>query len=587
MALKRDVLMYLSDFECKENTRLYVPPQKKLLNFDYSDGGRAEKYLLRMLQETQDVSCDSEELLKKIKDWPSYYHLGQGRANILRVLKLNSFSKVLELGSGCGAISRYLGENFKFIDAVEGSYNRAKIANERCKRLNNVRFFCSDINDIDFLPSYDIVTLIGVLEYAPLYIAKPRYEACLSLLNQAKTALKNDGALVIAIENKIGMKYWSGSAEDHTGRFYDGIHGYPHEKTVLTFSKSEMQKLLQDAGFKYIHFYHCFPDYKFASTIFSDVGQDEDLYLHNWIGVPFRDYSPYRKHLFHEGLALRSLSKAGLLREFANSFTVVASQHESNAALKPDWIAKKITGFPRRTEYRCMTTLKTEPEMHIEKFRTSNSNSTKKACQQSISVNHFEEESPWYPGDLLVFDVYESFFGKDFQNRIIEIFEMFFQHLLDNYATGNADEEGYAMVKGNSLDFRLSNIVRMEQNLQPIDAEWVATNEIPADYVLFRCICSDVIGTQYPGIKTNIGSYEKFTLKLIKHFFPNYNRKRHRNNVKISKELDSSMMVFNPETIIKLTRFDLLRKMGLMKPARAVYDKLPENIRLYIKQMVK
>lgn len=579
--------MYLSDFRCKENTQLYVPPQKKLLNFDYSDGGRAEKYLLRILQEAQDVSSDSEELLTKIKDWPSYYHLGPGRANILRVLKLNSSSKVLELGSGCGAISRYLGENFKFVDGVEGSFNRAQIANERCKGLNNVRFFCSDINDITFQLSYDIVTLIGVLEYAPLYIAKPRYEACLSLLNQAKTALKNDGALVIAIENKIGMKYWSGSAEDHTGRFYDGIHGYPHEKTVLTFSKSEMQKLLQDAGFKHIHFYHCFPDYKFASTIFSDVGQDEELYLHNWIEVPFRNYSGLRKHILHEGLALRSLSKAGLLREFANSFTVVASQHDSNAALKPDWIAKKITGFPRRKEYRCITTLKTEPEMYIEKIRTCISESPSKSTQQNIAVNHVEEESPWYPGDLLVFEVYESFFDDNFRSRMKELLEIFFQYLIKNFATGNSDEEGYTMLKGNSIDLRFGNIVRMGQCLLPIDAEWVAANEIPADYVLFRCIRNDIIDTQYPGIKTNIGSYDKLTVKLIKHFFPKYNWKRHRKNKNISKELNSSMMVFNPETIIKLTRFGLLRKMGLMKPARAVYDKLPENIRLYIKQRVK
>lgn len=577
--------MHLSDFQYEEKSQLYVPPQKEPMGFDYSDGVRMEKYLLRAVQEAKDVSSDSEDLLRKIKDWPSYYHLSPKRTNFLRALELSSSSKVLELGSGCGAISRYLGENFEFVDGVEGGYSRAQIASARCKDLNNVRLFCSDINKITFQPYYDIVTLIGVLEYAPLYSANPRYESCLSLLKQAISALKSDGILIVAIENKIGLKYWSGSSEDHSSSFYEGIHGYPRQNSCITFSKNELKKLLQDAGLKYIHFYHCFPDYKFTSTVFSDLKQDEDLYLHNWIDVPFKSYSSPRKYNFHEGLALRTLSKAGLLREFANSFLVVASQADSSAILNPDWVAKKITGFPRRKEYCCTTTLKTEPKMHIEKVRTYRSDASVKFAHKDTNISHVEEETPWYKGDLLIFDVHDAFFDNNFKGRMEELLTIFFQQLIEKYATGNTDDEGYPMLTGNSTDFRFGNIVKVGKELVSIDAEWVMTTEIPADYVLFRCIRNDIINVQYPGIKTHVGSYEKLTVKLITLFFPKYNWKRHRKNRLTEKKVRDSIMVpYNPEDTVKLTKFRLLRKMGMMKLAHTVYGNLPESIRLYIKQ---
>lgn len=132
------------------------------------------------------------------------------------------------------------------------------------------------------------------------------------MLSAAKSALKQNGILVIAIENKIGLKYWTGSPEDHTGKLYNGIHGYPGLKGPVTFSKTELRQYLNDIGLRHTHFYSCFPDYKFASTIFSDLGQERQLYLHNWIDIPFKSYGLSRKYNIHEGLALRVLSQAGL-----------------------------------------------------------------------------------------------------------------------------------------------------------------------------------------------------------------------------------------------------------------------------------
>ena len=96
----------------------------------YTDGKAAEKDMLAVLKNTEDVSLDSEELMQKVKDLPSYHHLGVGRSAILRCLDLPAESRVLELGAGCGAITRYLGETFACVEAIEESPIRAEVARE-------------------------------------------------------------------------------------------------------------------------------------------------------------------------------------------------------------------------------------------------------------------------------------------------------------------------------------------------------------------------------------------------------------------------------------------------------------------------
>ncbi len=149
--------MNLREFELDPKTGVYV--SGKVGEIDYKDS--SERYLF---DRVKDLSSSSQELVNYIKDWPTEYHLSPLRANILRALdflKPRRFKRVLELGAGCGAITRWLGENFEEIHAVEGSFERAAIARKRCKDLEGVKVFCANIQDLSPEPVYDIVTLIG------------------------------------------------------------------------------------------------------------------------------------------------------------------------------------------------------------------------------------------------------------------------------------------------------------------------------------------------------------------------------------------------------------------------------------------
>ena len=208
----------ISLFIFNEEYNIYTHPDN--CTIEYTDGG--EEYIFESMKKVKDLSSTSQEFRQYIKDWSSRYHFSNKRLNLLDSLKeiLPQDSNVLEIGSGCGIITRWLGEHFHNVDALEGNTTRAAITRYRTKDLDNVKVFCGNILNTSFDKKYDIITLIGSLEYLPFYDTEnddPK-DTCSALLSRLKDSLNKNGILVIAIENRFGAKYFSGCKEDHTGK---------------------------------------------------------------------------------------------------------------------------------------------------------------------------------------------------------------------------------------------------------------------------------------------------------------------------------------------------------------------------------
>src|SRR5215510_581752 len=157
-----------SDYKLKSN--LWIPASGPA-EFSYSDGDAVETRILEVVQGAQDKSLFSQELRDAITDWPSTYHLAAGRANLLRPLAGRLIAnKVLEVGAGCGALTRYLGELGADVTAIEGSLRRARIARERTSDLTNVTIICDRVQEFTPHQHYDVILLIGVLEYARISV---------------------------------------------------------------------------------------------------------------------------------------------------------------------------------------------------------------------------------------------------------------------------------------------------------------------------------------------------------------------------------------------------------------------------------
>lgn len=280
----------------------------------YSDGD-IENDILSIVKTHKDFV----DILHNDNRWPIMYHLSPVRCNLLQWHEFNKMSSLLEIGGGCGALSGLFANKVNQVKVVELSKRRAEIIYNRYMDQNNLEIIVGNLNDIKFNQKFDYITLIGVLEYAAKFTAGDA--PYLDFLKTIRSHLATDGQLIIAIENKFGLKYWCGSREDHTGLEFDSIENYPLDKSVQTFSKYELTKLLLDAGFISLDFYYPIPDYKLAQVIYSDHYLPDNT-------ASFATCSPnfdqFRYKLFNENLVYNNLIKNNMFDFFANSFLVMA-----------------------------------------------------------------------------------------------------------------------------------------------------------------------------------------------------------------------------------------------------------------------
>lgn len=279
----------------------------------YSDGN-IEDQILGLLENGR----EPEEILKENKDWAVLYHLSNIRHNLLDWYDFSSKGTLLEIGSGCGALTGLFCSKVKRVQCIELSKKRSMINCERNKRYDNFEILVGNFQDIEIEEKYDYVTLIGVLEYAPSYIGgiKPFDE----MLQKVRQFLKPQGKLILAIENKLGLKYWSGAMEDHTAGLFDGLEDYRHVKGVRTFSRKELENLLKENGYENTEFYYPVPDYKMPVTVFSDEYLPEEGDLRNLTMTYDRD----RYSLFDEDVVYDEICREKEFHLFSNSFLVIA-----------------------------------------------------------------------------------------------------------------------------------------------------------------------------------------------------------------------------------------------------------------------
>jgi SAM-dependent methyltransferase len=293
---------------------------KEVLNLTYYKGqdlysdGDIEDKILEIFQKNEDV----QERLMNDNDWAILYHLSPIRQNILEWYDFEKDASVLEIGSGCGAISGLFCEKVERVVGIELSKRRSMINAERNKRYDNLEIMVGNFEDIELTETFDYVTLIGVLEYADSYInATKPYE---EMLRRVKKFLKPNGQLIIAIENKFGLKYFAGAMEDHTGNLFDGIENYKNVSSVRTFSKNEIEELLKVAGYQNSEFYYPIPDYKLPNAVYAENYLPKAGDLRNMSTA----YDRARFKLFDEDIVYDQLCKDQKFEYFSNSFLIFA-----------------------------------------------------------------------------------------------------------------------------------------------------------------------------------------------------------------------------------------------------------------------
>lgn len=457
---------------------------------DFYCDGTVEDELLSIVSNHEKKEFQS--IIEERSDWPVLYHLSPLRENIVDWMPIEPDAKVLEIGSGCGAITGCLSKKCGTLTCVDLSKKRSTINAYKNKECDNVTIHVGNFKDIE--PSldhdYDYIFLIGVFEYGQGYIGGDRpYEEFMGIMLKH---LKQNGRLAIAIENKYGLKYFAGCREDHLGDYFSGIEDYPNGGGVRTFSRNGMIRILQENQVSDYSFYYPYPDYKFPTSIYSDdylpkVGE---------LSTNFRNFDRDRMLLFDEKNAFDGLIKDGMFQEFSNSFMVV-----------------------------------TGPEMNIKYSKFSNDRADQFAIRTDIS---FEPNAGWYVDKIPMTEdakahvasiatAYELL-KERFEGSKIEINKCFpvasglrfeftggvsleemFDHLLDR-----KDEEGFlalfqeylktisyrSEMPVSDFDLIFSNILVENDTWNVIDYEWTFGKTIPPRELAYRAYYCYTLGAE-------------------------------------------------------------------------------------------
>ena len=295
------------------------------LNYDYYPGtdlysdGNIEDELLGIVQKYKEQ--DYSHIIKEKKNWAILYHLSHIRKNIVSFLPIGRNDKVLEIGAGCGAITGALADKAESVTCIELSKKRSMINAYRNKDKDNINILVGNFQDIEknLTEMYDYITLVGVFEYAEYYIQSDT-DPYAEFLRTIKKHLNDNGKIVLAIENKNGMKYYAGCKEDHVGMYFEGIEGYQSSHGVKTFSRNTLLRYSKDVGLDNVQFFYPHPDYKLPMIIYSD----SYLPKHGELGrYGSYNFDQDRIVLFDENKAFNSCIKDGSFPQFANSFLVV------------------------------------------------------------------------------------------------------------------------------------------------------------------------------------------------------------------------------------------------------------------------
>lgn len=282
----------------------------------YCDGA-VEDELLNIVKNMSPVEYAGA--VEARKSWPILYHLSPLRENIVDWIPMKKSDKVLEVGSGCGAVTGLLSRKADSVTCVDLSRKRSLINAYRHSECDNITIHVGNFKDIEpELPGdFDYIFLVGVFEYGQSYIGGDRPHR--DFLNILLPHLKEGGRIVIAIENKYGMKYFAGCKEDHLGTYFSGIENYAAGGGVRTFSRKGLEKIFRSCGIPEYHFYYPYPDYKFMTALYSDdyiPGKGE-------LSNNMRNFDRDRMVLFDEKNAFDGVVEDGLFSLFANSYIAV------------------------------------------------------------------------------------------------------------------------------------------------------------------------------------------------------------------------------------------------------------------------
>lgn len=204
----------------------------------------------------------------------------------------------------------------KRVTVMVKDFERFQMLKKKYTKTENL-LFVTRLDDI----LYDYIIGMDGIEYE---------ENPVKQLQNWTAYLKPQGKLLLSCDNRYGLQYFCGSKEKHTGISYMGINGYYKDTPVIrekdifkekkgtSFSKLELEKLLQAAGCDSYKFYYPVPDDKMPQMIFTDGWIDGAHVMERLIDYHYSDENMQGM----EHRILKDVIEGGALPFLSDSFII-------------------------------------------------------------------------------------------------------------------------------------------------------------------------------------------------------------------------------------------------------------------------
>ncbi|WP_018305796.1 class I SAM-dependent methyltransferase [Desulfitobacterium hafniense] len=210
---------------------------------------------------------DYSAVLARDGDWDLFHQLAKTRESILNWYNFAENANVLEIGSGYGAVTGLLCDRCKTVTCVETQPYKAEALAKRYKNRTNMDIYVGNVVDLKFEIKFDYIIMLGILEYQGNGSkGKDRY---IAFIRSIKELLNDKGKILLATENRYGIRYFCGEKEPFSHIPFYGINRYPKGCAAYAFDKRELTDIVNESGLHF-KFYYPVPDYKHTQMIFTD-----------------------------------------------------------------------------------------------------------------------------------------------------------------------------------------------------------------------------------------------------------------------------------------------------------------------------
>lgn len=519
------------------------------------------------------------ELIKEdVADLETFLAFTEIRKNTYNWYPFELTDTILEINPGYGEITQVFLEKAKRVVCLATEEKQAEAIQKRYKEFSNLEVFKGTIDSIKFEEKFDYIIITG------------KENELENNIKFAKQYLNEKGKILLAVDNKFGIKFWNNIDEETSIT----------NNSDISVSKAKLDNLLEKYNLTHKKYYYPLPDYKMTNVIYTDSYMPDtenisrDL-IYNPKNSIYNEAETY-KRIIHDDL--------GDFVFFANSYIVECSEKEFNDneirfisftnLRKEQYRIKTVI----KKEYVYKTALNEKSLEHIANIK-HNLDSINKCGLKTIDKYEGDTIISEYQKDTITFDKYLlEVFKNEGKEKVIEEITKFKQFLIDRLKAPKKgvdnifdkyeieyDEEilkELHFVKKGLWDLIFQNCFYKNNEYYFYDQEWFDEN-VPVEFIIYRSIL------YFNGSRKFI-PYSEFVeildLKKYEELFYALDTKIQNNtrNSKIwgfhttPKKVDAIRDFENMETEIAKLRKEDAYKNGMIQNLRAELDKATKEI---------